>query len=256
MRKQAFALAIACGAALAFVLQGSAAAPASVLCGSTEENSFFTGTTGNLVVPAGGECTVANATITKDIVLGSGRLNIAATTIGHDLKGSQPRSVQTSGVFTPDGEYVAGPVYVKHDIRLEGSPGPIFAHDLCDLHVGHDFVITGQQLNFGMTVGDTDSDEGCSLASGTTGRSNTIGHDLIVTDNAALANPFFPSGLDIGNNRVGHDLIVEGNTATGSLEVADNVVGHDALCSGNTPQPVLEDPADGPNTAGHQNTCG
>jgi hypothetical protein len=258
MHKQALVLAAACAAFLAVATHGAAAAGhPDAVCGTSEENSFFTGTARNLIVPSGGECTVANATITHDLVLGSSRLNIAAATIGHDVRGSQPRSIQTSGVFTPEDETVLGPVDVNHDVLLEGSPGPIFAHDLCDLHVGHDFVVSGQQLNFGMSIGDTDSDEGCSLAAGTTGSSNTIGHDLVITDNAALSNPFFgASSIDVGNNTVGHDLIVRGNTATANLEVSDNVVGHDALCYGNSPAPSADDPADGPNVAGHRNTCG
>jgi hypothetical protein len=60
----------------------------------------------------------------------------------------------------------------------------------------------------------------------------------------------------VGNNRVGHDLIVKSNSATANLEVSDNVVGHDALCYGNSPAPTADDPADGPNVAGHRNTCG
>jgi hypothetical protein len=257
MHKLALVLAVACVAVLAVAMQGAAAGPKDVVCGASDDTGFFTGTARNLIVPAGGECTVANAAITHDLILSSSRLNIAATTIGHDLRGSQPRSIQTSAVFTPDDQPVLGPVDVKHDVLLEGSPGPIFAHDLCDLHVGHDFVVSGQQLNFGMSIGDTDSNEGCSLGAGTTGRSNTIGHDLVVENNAALSNPFFgTSSIDVGNNTVGHDLIVRGNTATGYLEVSDNVVGHDALCYGNSSAPSADDPADGPNLAGHRNTCG
>ena len=259
MHKKALVLTITCAAFLAVALQGSAAGPADVTCGASDDTSFFTGTARNLTVPPGGDCNLANATITHDVILQAPRahLTIAATTIGHDLNASQPGSIQTSGVETPDGETILGPITVKHDFVINGSPGPIFAHGLCDLHVGHDFVVTGAQLNFGMSIGDTDSSEGCSRDAGTTGRSNTVGHDLVVTDNAALSNPFFgTSAIDVGDNTVGHDLIVSGNTATGYLEVSDNVVGHDALCSANAPSPSSDDSADGPNVVGHLNTCG
>jgi len=258
MRKHALALAVTCAAVMATALHGSAAGPAVVTCGATDDTSFFTGTARNLIVPAGGFCTVANATIKHDVILQAPRahLFIAASRVGHDIDASSPGQIQTSNVETPDGQTILGPTEVKHDFLIKGSPGPIFAHDLCDLHVAHDFVVTGAQLNFGLSIGDTDSDEGCSTDAAD-GRSNTIGHDLVVTNNAALSNPFFgPSGIDVGNNKVGHDLIVNGNTATGNLEVSDNVVGHDALCSGNGPAPGTDDPVDGPNVAGHLNTCG
>jgi hypothetical protein len=250
-----------CAASLVVVFPSAAAAPQDVTCGDTEADSVFTGTARNLTVPAGGLCTVANATITNDLIMQAPRahLNIAATTIGHDLQAVQPGSIQTSSVETPDGRTVLGTVAVEHDFVIDGTPGPIFAHDLCDLDVGHDMVVTGTAESFGMTIGDTGSSEGCSTDAGSSGRSNTIGHDLVVTNNAALSNDFFgPSGIDVSNNRVGHDLIFTGNTAEpgGVLEVSDNVVGHDATCTANNPSPAADDPADGPNVAKHSNSCG
>jgi len=38
--------------------------------------------------------------------------------------------------------------------------------------------------------------------------------------------------------------------------VSDNSAGHDARCSGNNPPPSKDGPEDGPNHAGHTNTCG
>ena len=177
-------------------------------------------------------------------------LSIAATTVGHDIDASSPGAIQTSTVETPDGQTIVGPTEVKHDFLVTGSPGPIFAHDLCDLHVGHDFMVTGTQLNFGMTIGDTDSDGGCSTDAAD-GRSNTIGHDLVVADNAALSNPFFgPSGIDVGNNKVGHDLIVNGNTATGNLRGLRQRRWARRPLLGEQPAPSADDPVNRPNVAG------
>ncbi len=87
---------------------------------------------------------------------------------------------------------------------------------------------------------------------------NAIGHDLVVSGNSALSGFFGPSSIDVGNNAVGHDLVFSNNTAVpgGYLEVSDNTAGHDALCFGNDPTPSADDPADGPNSAKHLNTCG
>ena len=76
--------------------------------------------------------------------------------------------------------------------------------------------------------------------------------------NSALSGFFGPSSIDLGNNSVGHDLIFSGNTAVpgGYLEVSDNSVGHDAICADNSPALSTDDPGDGPNLAGHTNTCG
>jgi hypothetical protein len=92
----------------------------------------------------------------------------------------------------------------------------------CELTVGHDFEIARRAVTLGFGIGDSCARGGLEA--------NTIGHDLIVSDNSALVGFFGPSALEVGNNRVGHDLVFTRNTAVpgGCLEVSDNVVGHDA----------------------------
>jgi hypothetical protein len=81
---------------------------------------------------------------------------------------------------------------------------------------------------------------------------DTVGRDLVVTDNSALSGFFGPSSLVVRENSIGRDLIFTGNTAVpgGELVVSHNVVGRDAICAGNDPTPI-----DG-NAAARNNTCG
>ena len=287
-------LAAACAALLILGLQSAAAAgPGNVTC-----TDFFAGTAHDLTVPADNFCDLSGATITHDLIVESnagvgahdgvtvgddaiGQTNsefdatqltigqdlittganlfLANTTIGRDLVASQSHTVQTGTACVDECE--SGPVKVGRDVAISGSPAPhAFAHDLCDTTVGHDMRVTDVTVFFGFTIGDIGPDEGCSPGAGNRGVSNTIGHDLVVTGNTALTNPFFgPSGMDVDDNRVGHDLVFSGNTADpggGTLEVANNRVGHDAICAANSLSLSKDGPDDGPNLAGHNNSCG
>jgi len=167
------------------------------------------------------------------------------TTIGHDLVATDPSTVQTGKV---DRDSPGGPVNVGHDVLISGQPAdnPFVFDGMCNLHVGHDMRVTNRSVTLGFGIASL----GC-LTSGLPG--NTIGHDLVVTGNTAVASPF-GSSLRIGDNTVGHDLVFSGNTGNdpGTLVVTDNVVGHDLLCSNNSQSIAVF----GPNVAGHVNTCG
>jgi hypothetical protein len=167
------------------------------------------------------------------------------TTIGHDFVATDPSTVQT-GKVDPDSP--GGPVTVAHDMLLSGQPAdnPFVFDGMCDLHVGHDMRVTNRSVTLGFGIASF----GCIAFLGLPG--NTIGHDLVVTGNTAVASRF-GSSLRIGNDKVGHDLIFSGNTGNdpGTLIVTDNVVGHDLLCSNNS-QAVV---SFGPNLVGHTNTC-
>jgi hypothetical protein len=171
-------------------------------------------------------------------------IHLELTTIGHDLKASQPITVQTSknGPNTP-----GGPVYVGHDVSIDGAPDLPFVFDsFCDLHVGHDFSLTNRTVTLGTGLGGT-----CA-SRGTPG--NEIGHDVLVTGNTALVGFFGPSSITVAGNQVGHNLVFRDNTAPpgGTLQVSGNTVGHDADCDGNSPAET----AVTPNFVGHANTCG
>jgi hypothetical protein len=283
--KKSLALISVCGAFLIVGLQSAAAGPGDVTC-----TDAFSGTARNVVVPVDNFCALAGATITHDVLIGehggagaggfetpaglrvghdvivqegaevdfgplgatrighnlsagtNASLHIENTTIRHDLLAYQPGTLQT------------GALRVGHDLSVEGTPpGNEFVFDsACGATVGHDLRFANRSVTLGFTIGD---EEAC--ANNGQGM-NTIGHDLVVSGNSALSGFFGPSSIDVGNNTVGHDLIFAGNTAVlgGFLEVSDNTVRHDAVCAANNPDPTPDDPSDGPNLAGHANTCG
>ena len=284
------ALMSACALFLVVGAQSAAAVPGNVVC-----TDAFSGTARNVTVPDDNFCALAGATITHDLLVGAragagadldtpagltvghdvitqedseldfgatsighdlitgpnASLHLERTTIGHDFLAFEPGTVQT-GQVGPDTP--GGPVRVGHDLLITGSPpGNEFVFDgMCDLTVGHDARVTDRSVTLGIGFGD---EEVCAAQ----GReSNTIGHDLVFSGNSALSGFFGPSSIEVGNNTVGHDLIFTGNTAVsgGLLEVRDNTVRHDAICTANNPAPSSDDPADGPNLAGHVNTCG
>jgi hypothetical protein len=183
----------------------------------------------------------------NDYLLADGAgTHMERTTIGHDLVATDPSTVQTGKV---DQDSPGGPVTVAHDVLISGQPGdnPFVFDGMCDLHVGHDMRVTNRSVTLGFGIASL----GCITFLGLPG--NTIGHDLVVTNNTAVSSPF-GSSLRIGNNRVGHDLIFSGNTGNdpGTLVVTDNLVGHDLLCSNNSQSVTVF----GPNVAGRLNTCG
>jgi hypothetical protein len=280
--KSGLAVTTACAMFLFVGLQSAAGGSGTVTC-----TDAFSGTARNVVVPADNFCALAGATITHDVLIGErggagaggfdnpaglrvghdvivqegaevdfgplgatlighdlsagtgASLHIENTTIRHDLRAYQPGTLQT------------GALRVGHDLSVEGTPpGNEFVFDsVCGATVGHDLRFTNRSVTLGFTIGD---EEAC----GNSG--NAIGQDLVVTGNSALSGFFGPSAIEVGNNTVGHNLVFTNNTAVagGYLEVADNSVRHDAICAGNNPAPSADDPADGPNLAGHTNTCG
>ncbi len=127
---------------------------------------------------------------------------------------------------------------------------PVVFDGMCNLIVGHDLRVQNREVTLGIGLGN--------ICAGNGEPANTVGHDLVVTGNSALAGFFGPSSIEVGANRVGHDLVFSHNTAVtpgGFLSVADNTVGHDAVCTANDPAPTKQ-PGDGPNLAGHSNSCG
>ena len=89
------------------------------------------------------------------------------------------------------------------DRRLARLP---FVFDgLCAVNVAHDFSITNRSVTLGIGLGTICARNGQPA--------NTIGRDLVVTGNTALAGVFGPSALIVGANHVGRDLVFSNNTA-------------------------------------------
>jgi hypothetical protein len=273
MKRLAILVLAACAALLVVGLPNAAAVRTTVTC-----TDAFSGTAYDVIVPDDNFCVLSGATVTHDLIIGvdagagaglgasepgltvgydvtlqhdsevdfgatvighdlitttSDSLHLERTTIGHDLVAFQPGTVQT-GQVGPDTP--GGPVRVEHDLLIQGTPDNEFVFDgLFQLTVDRDLTITGRSVTLGIGVGG-----------------DTIGRDLVVTNDSALSGFFGPSSIDITENTVGRDLIFTGNTAVpgGALIVSHNVVGRDAICAANDPTPT-----DG-NTVGRRNTCG
>jgi hypothetical protein len=280
--KSVLALTTACAVFLLVGLQNAAGGSGTVTC-----TDAFSGTARDVLVPADNFCSLAGATVTHNVIVGerggvgaggfenparltvrhnvivqagaevdfgplgetlighdllartNTSLHIAQTTIRHDLFAYQPGTVQSDALRVGD------------DLVVEGTPpGNEFVFDsLCGTAVGHDLRYTNRSVTLGVSIGDEEALD-CT--------GDTVGHDLVVSGNSALAGFFGPSAIEVGNNTVGHNLVFTGNTAVagGYLEVSDNTVRHDAICAGNNPAPSGDDPTDGPNLVGHTNTCG
>jgi hypothetical protein len=190
---------------------------------------------------------LGGTTIGHDVeLLGeAGDIHMERTTIGHDFFASEPQSVQTghNGPNTP-----GGPVQVVGSFTIQGSPGPDFQFvfdGICDLHVGSDLTITDRSVTLGIGLGKSCAARGEGI--------NTIGRDLVFTNDHALSGFFGPSALQVDGNQVGRDLLVTGNTAVpgGFLDVSGNTAARDATCNGNTPAATVNTP----NSAGRSNTC-
>jgi hypothetical protein len=208
---------------------------------------FDTTIGGNLRLRGGdGGADLGGVKVEHDYVLSDGAgTHMERTTIGHDFVATEPSTVQTGKI---DQDSPGGPVTVGHDVRISGSPAdnPFVFDGICDLTVDHDMRVTNRSVTLGFGIASF----GCQFL-GLPG--DTIGHDLVVTGNTAVASQY-GSSLRVGDNQVGHDLIFSGNTGNdpGTLIVTNNVVGHDLICSSNSQPVTVFDP----NTAGHRNTCG
>jgi hypothetical protein len=283
MRKKALVVLACFGALLAVLLvsiPSAAAGNGNVTC-----TDAFAGTAVNVIVPHDNGCDLSGARVTQDVIvehdaglvayglmvghdvrlaqgdyleLGGttvgrdvnvgtgGEVHLERTTIGGSLDALAPDTVQT-GSNGPD--TAGGPVRIARDLTINGTPDSDFAFDgLCSLNVGHDVRIVDRTVNFGIGFGDN-----CS------GREpNTVGHDLILTNDSAVSSFFGPSPIEVGGNTVGHDLVFTHNTADpgGYLEVSDNQVAGNAICEANSPAVGSPEPQDGPNIVAGKNTCG
>jgi hypothetical protein len=190
---------------------------------------------------------LSNTTVGHDVRLtggGGGGAHMELTKIGHDFFASSPNSIQ-SGRNGPDSP--GGAVVVGHDFTIVGSPDNPFVFDgLCNLSVGRDLSITDRTVNLGIGLG--------SICAGNGEPPNTVGRDLILTNDHAVSGVFGPSSISVGGNSVGRDLVFTDNTAApgGKLDVSGNVVARDATCAANNPAVTV----DTPNVAGRSNTCG
>jgi hypothetical protein len=294
MTKRVLVFLACCSAFLAAGLQGAAAgSEGTVVC--DQNTQAFSGRTTNLIVPIGGYCGIDHATITQNLVVQNGAgtdvtnssigydmtlgqeagatlgnssvghdvkvglngfFGSGLATIGNDLIATHPGSIQISSTGPPpDG--ISGRTTVGHDVVINGSPGPpdsgAFVFDsLCDLGVGHDLVMENRWVTLGFTIGDETAPFSACIGT----QPDTVGHNLVVTNNKALSGFFGPSSLEVGDLEVGNDATFSGNSAvpSGFLEFNDNTIAGNATCVRNTPSITGGLPDDGPNIIGGTNT--
>ena len=199
----------------------------------------------DLVVPAGGSCTIlAGTSVGHDVVVQSGATLIdEGGQVRHDVRADKGAGIGIGGGTGPNGELVRGSV--RHDVSLSGvsgaGPGPSGVNYVCSTDVGHDLVVAHSSASAGeWVIGDADPDL-CS-------QGVKVGHDLRAQDNA--------NHLDVSDNNapskwaIGHDLNVQGSGQPPMVE--SNTVRHDASCESDH----ARDGDGSPNTAGHHNSCG
>ena len=293
MRKHLLVVLACCAAFLAVGLQGATAgSDGTTVCDQNTQS--FSGQTTDLIVPIGGYCAIDHATITGSLVVQNGAgtdvtnssigydmtlgqdagatlgnstvghdvkvgfegfFGAGLATIGHDLIATHAGSIQISSTGPPpDG--ISGRVTVYHDVVINGSPGPPdpgnFVFDsLCNLSVGNDLLMTNRWVTLGFSIGDSTP----SFSPCTGDQPDSVGHDLVVTNDKALAGFFGPSSLEVGDVQVGHNATFSGNSAVpgGFLEFNDNTIAGNATCTRNTPSITGGLPDDGPNQVGGTN---
>jgi hypothetical protein len=180
--------------------------------GTTTCDGTYGGTGANVNVPDGAICVLtAGTTVTHDVRVAAGGTLIDPTvTIKHDLVAQSPVGIVISGDS------------IGHDLRIEGLSGSATqaGNSVCSTEVGHDLVIDG----------GLDS-AGAFLIGSCPNGGNTVGHDLVVSDNV--------NAIVVDLNSVGHDLVVTGDT--NAVVGTGNTVGHDLRVDGaphpNPPKP-------------------
>jgi len=165
-------------------------------------------------VPANATCTINNdVTIQHDLNVDKGAtLTFNGATVGHDIHAHQPKGI---GIGFPGSS-------VGHNIEIDGvsgnGPGTVDPGDnyICATTVGNDVkVMNGAAAAGQWYIGAPNE---CTT-------SNTIGHDLSVTNNK--------NKVKVGGNTVGNKLTVTGNT--GGTDVSGNHAGS-TNCKKNTGQ--------------------
>jgi hypothetical protein len=258
--KRAHLVVAVCGAAAACLVApfaGSAAGPQDVVC-----NGAFTGTAHDLVVPAGGDCEVTDATIEHDVILqdeaGAGitRTSVGNDVVFHEFAGADITDSRVGHDVVGLGEESGADVLrstIGHDMRLLGLGGgthlesvsigrDLVASNPQSIQTGHNAPNTpGGPVKVGRDVvidGSPDLpfvfDGICSLS---------VGRDLSITNRTVTL------GIGLGGHcaergesadAIGRDLIMTGDHAASgvfgpsSIQVTDNHVGRDLVFRDNT----------------------
>jgi hypothetical protein len=195
---------------------------------------------GNVEAPAG-SCRLVDSTVGHDLTVDSGAsVVLEGSSVGHDMNSSggavslAPDSSGAPSSVDHDLDVDHAPALaingarVGRDLHIEAlPPSPIVTDLVCSTDVGRDLTVEDNSAT--MWIGDSRI---CGPDQG-----NTVGHDLVVTDNAAP--PAVPSSAGLDLPDVG-------------VFVSSEVVGHNLVCGNN--QPAVNSAA-GTNTVKHRVAC-
>ena len=212
-------------AAVAAIPASAAASAPSANC-----NGTLAGTYQDVTVPVGVTCSISSATmILHDLrLLTNSSLVDFGASIGHDINGSSPASIEIGGVSG------GNPGSVGHDINIDGLSGTSPTGNgnyICNQNVGHDVVVTNAAASATeLFIGDPGVVGGNLYGCG-----NQVGHDLVARNNADMLNVSGnnPSDYLAPGAGIGHDLTLAGNT--GGTTVNSNTAGHACSQANNHP---------------------
>jgi hypothetical protein len=136
-----------------------------------------------------------------------------------------------------------GPGSVGHDVVIDGVSDSGLGSDrnsVCNNTIGHDLVVKNSAASADpWSIGDRNGVCGAGAV--------TVGHDMVI-DNNANAIEVEDNSAAFGGN-IGHDLTMTNNS--GGLVAEANNAGHDCTQSNNHPYSNTDGDNDGLNTAGH-----
>jgi len=189
------------------------AVPAARAADTPCTTTISSGTTinGNLTVPAGAICTLANVTVTGNVQVGKGAVLIVipsggqTVTIGGNVQAAQRQTVSFPG--TDGAISVGGSVQIQSCTAGSGYNAPgatltISGNFACDHNSGGCFA------------------EGGSVRGNVQVNNNSNGGGL---------------GADVGGNNVGGNVQVNNNSGSSASIVSRNTIGGNLQCAGNTP---------------------
>lgn len=249
--KRLMAVAATVVACLAVPGTGGAAAPGTTVC--AQDVQAFSGSASTLVVPAGGYCAIANASIAQDLILRDGAgADVSNTTIGRDVLFGNGAGAGFVGVTivrdvigAPDGGAGLFDTTIGRDLSLQGVDG---GADLAGVKIGHDFRLSdGAGTHMERTTIGHDfvasrprTVQTGKIAPDTPGGPVQVGHDVLI--DGAPSGRFVFDG--ICNLHVGHDMRVTNRTVTLGFGIAalgcdfenqpGNTIDHDLVVTGNT----------------------
>ncbi len=181
---------------------------------------------GNLVVPAGANCTLNNVTVTGNVEVGKGASLSVEPVLGQMVTiGGTVQAARCNAVILNS----RGVISVGGNVQIENCTGGIGIRGSGGGGSGGPVTISG---NFQCT-GNSGN---CSAIGG------SVRGNVLVDDNTSVGK----QGAVVAFNDIGGNVRVDNNVGDLNTDVSGNTIGGNLACAGNTPG-VKTDPA---NTVG------